>query len=224
MQRKLVHASGSPGEHGLNRIFRYAAPLTGLFLACLASCGPETPGNGGNAFAAAQPAAGNASTLAPAPAPQAREKDGQARIVLEGGGLRIVPAGGAARLVAFGMPAAATLDALTKALGRGPSRRGSNEECGGGAQTLAAWDGLLTLWFSKEEGFVGWDSGGRLATAEGIAIGSPRSALRALKGVKIAQSTLGTEFTAGDMSGLLASKAPDAKVEALWSGSTCVFR
>ncbi len=152
-------------------------------------------------------------------------KPGQAPIVLEGGGLTIVPAaGGAARFIVFGTPAAATLEAVAKALGRGPDQRDSNGECGGGAQTLAAWDDVLTLWFSEEEGFVGWDSDGGLATAEGVAIGSPRSALRGLEGVEIAQSTLGTEFTAGDISGLLASEAPDARLEALWSGSTCVFR
>lgn len=207
----------------MNRTFLRAAPAGALFLACLAACSPQDAGSGGDASVAGTPTAGNAA--APATGPQGPEKNRPARILLAGGGLIIAPTGGGkARLIPFGTPTAATLEAVAKAVGRGPSRRGSNEECGGGAQTFAGWDEILTLWFSEEGGFVGWDSDGELATAEGVAVGSPRSALDGLEGVEIAQSTLGTEFTASDISGLLASDASDAKVKALWSGSTCVFR
>lgn len=148
-----------------------------------------------------------------------------AAVELAGGGLRTLPGkGGGPHMIAFGTPKSATIAALTRALGRAPGKRGANAECGGGPQTFVTWEGLLTLWFSEEEGFVGWESRGRLATAQGIAIGSPRAALRALKGVQVAQTSLGTEFTAGELDGLLASRAANAKVQALWSGSTCVFR
>lgn len=199
---------------------RYVAPLAAL-AALLASCGSETADTGNNASAAAE-ASGNAAPPAPAPAAQAAQKD-EAPILLEGGGLRIPHATSAGQLVAFGTPAAAAVEAVTKALGRGPSERGSNEECGGGPQTFAGWEGVLSLWFSDDE-FVGWDSDGKLATAQGIALGSPRTSVAALNGVEIAQSSLGTEFMAGELSGVLASDKPNAKVEALWSGSTCVFR
>jgi hypothetical protein len=148
-----------------------------------------------------------------------------APVELAGAGLRTLPAkSGAPHLLAFGMSKPATIAALTRALGRPPGKRGANAECGGGPQTFVTWEGVLTLWFSEEEGFVGWESRGKLATARGIAIGSPRAALRALKGVEVAQTSLGTEFTAGELDGLLASRAANAKVQALWSGSTCVFR
>jgi hypothetical protein len=148
-----------------------------------------------------------------------------APVELIAGGLRTLPAKpGAHHLLAFGTAKPATIAALTRALGRPPGKRGANAECGGGPQTFVTWEGALTLWFSEEEGFVGWESRGKLATAQGIAIGSPRAALRVLRGIEVAQTSLGTEFTAGELDGLLSSKARDAKVRALWSGSTCVFR
>ena len=148
-----------------------------------------------------------------------------APVELAGGGVRLLsPAGKGGRLIAFGALKAATVAALTRALGRPPQKKGANRECGGGPQTFVAWTGSLTLWFAGDGTFVGWDSHGRLATAQGLALGSPRSVLRAVKGAHVEQSSLGTEFAAGALSGLLSSKGADAKVRALWSGSTCVFR
>ncbi|WP_404333976.1 hypothetical protein AB2M62_11885 [Sphingomonas sp. MMS12-HWE2-04] len=38
------------------------------------------------------------------------------------------------------------------------------------------------------------------------------------------QSTIGIEFTGGDFSGLLDSRAPTGKVTHLWAGITCIAR
>jgi hypothetical protein len=180
----------------------------GLLLLGLAACDSGPAGNEG----AAGPAP-SANVSAPAPAP--------ATVVLEGAGLRLP--GPSPRTLAFDMPEAATIDALTRALGAPPSERGENEECGGGGMKFAEWKGELTAWFLDGR-FAGWDNKGDLKTLEGFGIGSSRADLGALPGFEVEQSTLGTEFRAGGLSGILASGAPDAKVTHIWGGATCVFR
>jgi hypothetical protein len=138
--------------------------------------------------------------------------------VLEGEGLRL----GAARLE-FGTPKAATIDALTKALGAPPGERGANEDCGGGGLEFAAWPGEITIWF--EGGlFAGWDEKGKLKTSGGIGLGSSRADLASLPGLEVEESTLGTEFRADGLGGVLDSRSATAKVIHLWGGTTCVFR
>jgi len=143
-------------------------------------------------------------------------------LALEGHGLRLSGVAPGTELP-FGSPKAATIEALTRALGRPPTEVGANEECGGGGLEFAAWEGEITAWF-EEERFAGWDSKGKLKTPGGIGVGSSRADLAPLRGMEVEESTLGAEFRAGGLSGILASKAPDAKVTHLWGGSTCVFR
>jgi hypothetical protein len=142
--------------------------------------------------------------------------------VLEGNGLRLVePDGGAAHLLAFDAPMKDAIQAATRVLGRPPGERGTNDECGGGSQDFAEWKGDIILWFAEDR-FVGWDSKGDLKTADGLGVGSRRSSLRQFQ---VEASTLGTEFTGGGgLNGLLESPAPQARITALWAGSTCVFR
>jgi len=185
----------------------------GLILLGLAACDAE-PARNESMANSATPA--NASVPAPAPVAAA------APIVLEGAGLRI-PGESPPRTLAFDMPKAATVEALTKALGRPPTERGANEECGGGGMEFAAWEGEIVAWFLDDR-FAGWDNKGGLKTIQGIGIGSTLAQVSALPGFEVEESTLGTEFRAGGLSGILASKAPDAKVTHLWGGATCVFR
>lgn len=190
--------------------------LAGLLLLGLAACGAEPAGNEGAANEAANSAVpANASTTAPTPV-------AAAPIVLEGAGLRI-PGESPPRNLTFDTPKAATVDALTKALGRPPTELGDNEECGGGGMEFAEWEGEITAWFLDNR-FAGWDNKGKLKTLEGVGVGSSRAEVAALPGFEVEESTLGTEFRAGGLSGILASKAPGAKVTHLWGGATCVFR
>jgi hypothetical protein len=184
----------------------------GLLLLGLAAC-DSTPTSNGSAENPTAPANASAAVPAPAPAPA---------IVLEGAGLRI-PAASPPRTLALDMPEAETIEALTSALGRPPVELGENEDCGGGGMKFAKWKDDLTAWFLDGR-FAGWDSEGRLKTIEGIGIGSSRAEVARLPGFEVEESTLGTEFRAGGLSGILASKAPDAKVTHLWGGATCVFR
>lgn len=187
--------------------------LAGLLLLGLAACDPA-PRDGN---AASDPPAG-----AEAPARPASADPALAPLVLEGHGLRISGVAPGTELP-FDSPKAAAIEAVTKALGRPPSERGTNDECGGGGLEFAEWEGEITAWFENDR-FVGWDSKGKLKTPGGIGVGSSRAELATLRGMEVEESTLGTEFRAGGLSGILASKAPDAKVIHLWGGSTCVFR
>jgi len=184
----------------------------GLLLLGLAACDSAPAPNESVANAAV---AANDSAPGPAPMPAPA-------IVLEGAGLRI-PSATPPRTLAFGMPEAEAIAALTKALGRAPTERGDNAECGGGAMKFAAWEGEITAWF-LDGSFAGWDNKGGLKTLDGVGIGSSRSEVGALPGFEVEESTLGTEFRAGGLSGTLASTSPDAKVTHLWGGATCVVR
>jgi hypothetical protein len=142
--------------------------------------------------------------------------------VLEGAGLRI-PGASPPRTLAFDTPEAETVEALAAALGGPPTERGVNEECGGGGLEFAEWKDKITIYFDEGR-FAGWDNEGDLKTAGGIGVGSSRADLASLPGLEVEESTLGTEFRAGGLSGILASKSPDAKIIHLWAGTICVFR
>jgi hypothetical protein len=186
----------------------------GALLLGLAACDSQPAQNQSTANSAL-PA--NSSTSAPAPAPAVAA----APVVLEGSGLRIP--GPTPRTLAFDLSEAETIAALTKAFGRPPTERGENSECGGGSMNFADWEGNLMVYFLDGR-FAGWDSRGKLKTLEGVGVGSGRTELAALPGFEVEESTLGTEFRSGGLSGILDSKAPGAKVTQLWGGATCVFR
>lgn len=203
----------------MNILFRGSAS-SALLLLGLAACGPgrEDGANAANAAALATPANGAEAASRPTAATQAAP----APVVLEGAGLRI--AGASPRTIALETPEAATVEALTAALGGPPTERGANAECGGGGGLqFAEWKDRITVWFDDGR-FAGWDSEGDLTTAGGVGIGSSRAEVAALPGFEVEESTLGTEFRAGGLSGILASSSPDARVIHLWGGATCVFR
>lgn len=193
--------------------------FAGLFFLGLSACTPEAGETGSSNDASAAHAAAPVEANAATPAPAAAQRP---PLVLEGTGLGI-PEASSTRTVAFETPKAATIEAVTKALGRPPSDLGEVSECGGGGLEFAEWKDEIILWF-EEGSFLGWDNKGKLETSGGIGLGSSRADLAKLPGFEVEQSTLGTEFRAGGLNGLLASKAPDAKVTDLWGGTTCVFR
>ncbi len=142
-------------------------------------------------------------------------------------GVSIVLDSGSTRHANFGMARDVVVPMVSAALGK-PTGTGTNSECGQGPMEMVDFKGGLDLEFQDGK-FVGWDVDGRekggYTTMNGIGIGSTLKDLRAAFGeVTVENSSLGDEFSAGDLGGLLTSLKPDATITHLWAGSTCQFR
>jgi len=144
-------------------------------------------------------------------------------LALEGGGLRVFLAStGSSRPLPFGTPSTEVLAVLTTVLGSKPAERGENVDC---AAKYAVWDNGLTVWFTNDR-FSGWHvgRGSSLTTSDGLGPGTTRAQLEAARNAVFTSSSLGEEFTIGELAGLLESAAPDASVQHLWSGHVCIAR
>jgi hypothetical protein len=206
---------------------RRIVPL--LILSTLAACAPDASSPPAASGAAGADAAAPAD---PAPAAQAMA------LTVEAEGLRLVdPASGSARPIPFGTPRALVMIPLAS---RGAAETGTNAECGAGPLAYARWPDGLTLWF-QEGAFAGWalnapapdappSPAGGISTASGLTVGngqtspSTRADLDSAYAATVEQSTLGTEFAAGELYGLLDGEGSGAKVTALWAGVSCNFR
>ncbi len=148
-----------------------------------------------------------------------------AKLALDGEGLRIFTvATGSSRAIPFGIGKAEALSMLESVQGAAPKDQGENVDCGA---TTAIWQDGLTVWFARDR-FVGWSlasADSSLSTAGGLKVGTTRAELENGASVaRIAKSSLGEEFTAGDVSGLLDSADTDARVANLWAGAVCIAR
>ena len=162
----------------------------------------------------------------PADSAGAADPSAPASLAVDGDGLRVVSATGAARPLAFGQPAADVLSAVT-ALRGPPADRGEAAECGPGPLGYAVWPGGLTV-YTQGGQFAGWALADRpdpgaapVTTVTGLGIGTAWSDADA-SDAEVQETTLGTEFLAGGVSGLL--DRPGGVVTALWAGASCVFR
>lgn len=204
------------------------AAVAAVFL--IASCAPE---RADESSAAAPdiaprpvqvPAPAREPKSAPTPSP-APAKAAAPELAVEGEGLRLFAGNGTARALPFGMPQQQLLSALESF--RGPADRGTNAECGAGALEYAVWADGLTLHF-QEDRFAGWAldprAEGAHSTASGIGPGSTRRELDAVYAARAEQTSLGTEFSAGALHGVLDGRGPTARITALWAGVSCVFR
>ncbi len=148
------------------------------------------------------------------------------RIALDGDGLIFVDTSGSTRSVAFGVSETRVLTAAAAALGD-PRDRSTNRDCGAGPVDFVSFEGglLVNLQGGK---FVGWTvrpAGGREPrTMSGIGLGSTRTELEAAYAAEVANSSIGMEFSAGGLSGVLASSDATAPVTDLWAGTNCIAR
>ncbi|MBD2108373.1 hypothetical protein [Nodosilinea sp. FACHB-13] len=129
--------------------------------------------------------------------------------------------------LAFDSDMAVTLDAVTQILGE-PEEVGENSECPSGPLTIARWSNGLAL-NAADDTFVGWamqsgDDDTALTTVSGIGIGSTRQELEEAYTVEVMDSSLGVEFSAGNLFGLLTSPEPTGTITNLWAGVACNFR
>lgn len=193
--------------------------LTGTLLLALAACGARNGNTADNER-------GNAANEAAAANAQGHVADGPS-VLLTGTGL--FASGTEASQVRFGASRADAMTAVTRTLGR---ERAMNEveDCGGSGPARAADFGALVLFFQQDR-FVGWEQREAserpfIGTPGGATVGARRPTLAAALGgpIEVEQSTLGTEFSRGEISGLLASDRPDAQVDRLWAGSNCAMR
>ena len=192
--------------------------LVAAIAVAASACSREAEDNAG-ANAGAATTNGAANRVGPA----APATEPAIAVVAERGGLRLGE--GEGRELRFGTAQAETL-ARVAPLGQPPIQ--TNAECGAGPIQVGQWPNGLTLLF-QEGRFVGWTvdgaAGSRIRTRRGIGTGSTRAELAAAHdGVRIDESTLGTEFDAEGIGGLLESDAADAAITNLWAGTTCHFR
>lgn len=138
-------------------------------------------------------------------------------------------AAGGTRVLRFGEPAEAVIRTIAGIRGAAPERM-RNDECGAGPLDMAAWPDGLTV-TSQDGRFIGWSlnarrpaSVTRAVTAAGIGVGSTRAELQAAHATTVHESTLGEEFDAGGLFGVLDGTSPGARIEVLWGGTSCNFR
>jgi hypothetical protein len=190
-----------------------------LALAVLTACSSKAP--------TAEPASDGAVVEANTPMPPVDPAPVAAidtpALAVEAEGLRLFnKQSGAARPIAFGTPRD---DVLKMLAFLGKPETGQNAECGAGPLDFANWANGLGLFFQKDR-FVGWNLNprGDVSTASGIGPGSSRADLESAYAAQISQTSLGTEFVAGELFGLLDGKSPAAKITFMWGGVSCNFR
>ena len=146
-------------------------------------------------------------------------------LAIEGEGLRIFDAAGAARALPFETPQATVIAAVAASVGGAAPEVTTNSECGAGPVQFARFANGLQLAFQDSK-FAGWTLDQEsLSTVDGVEVGMSRAALSANRTVEMQEdSTLGAEFSAGDISGFFASTAADSPVTSLYAGLTCFFR
>ena len=210
---------------------RSALPI--LFIVFHA-CSERAPAS---ADPAARVAGGEPPAAAIAPTdttPAAPTDDFTTAFALDGEGLRVIRlSSGATRLVPFGEARSVVIAMASRLLHAMPPKLTENLDC---PATVATWPASeLQLWFTSDAAarFVGWSLGGRapadstapaLTTMSGIGLGSTRAALESVYVARIARSSLGVEFSAAGIAGLLDSAQPNAAVQTLWAGQVCLAR
>lgn len=85
----------------------------------------------------------------------------------------------------------------------------------------------LTLCF-QESRFRGWAlsrrASGRVSTMAGIAPGSTLAQLNRTQTTRVQRTSLGYEFSSGDLRGLLDGPGANARITTMWAGTTCAAR
>ncbi len=195
--------------------------LTGcVFALLLVGCQSEKPAADGADVAA------DTLSIAPDSATDSAPPMARALLALAGDGLMLVNSeSGSTRAISFGMPASSAIDMLTAVAGA-VVERGTNEECGAGPVEYVSFNNGLQIVLQKDQ-FLGWTVRARddtLRTMSNVGLGSTRAELEAVYAAEIAPSTLGMEFMAGGLQGILESSAASAKITDLWAGVACVAR
>jgi hypothetical protein len=148
------------------------------------------------------------------------------RLSVDGEGLRwFLQPSGTAHPIPFGRPQAEVMASLEAR--RGVATEGTNENCGAGPVLFATWQDGLSLVF-KDKRFVGWGlnshAAGAIATAAGVGPGSTHAELEAAYNATVSKTSLGQEFSAGDLHGILDGASSRARITDMWGGVSCAAR
>jgi hypothetical protein len=145
-------------------------------------------------------------------------------IAAEGEGLRLfVITTGAARPLPFGADSALVHSAIARAARAEPVEAGVGGDCPG---SFARWHNGLTLRFDDDR-FVGWSvrgGDGSIASVSGIGIGATRTDVESAMVIRVFSTSLGAEFTAGEMAGVFSGTTATDTVTSLWAGEVCIAR
>ncbi|MGI3184446.1 hypothetical protein [Nioella aestuarii] len=97
------------------------------------------------------------------------------------------------------------------------------EECPAGPVVVVSFPNQIDLIYQQDQlaGFM-LRRGSTLTTQAGVGLGTPLAALGSFATLDVMESTLGWEFQAGQIHGLLSER--EGIVEHLWSGTVCIFR
>lgn len=152
----------------------------------------------------------------------------EAALALASDGITAVNAQtGSTTQIAFDSDIALAKNAVTAMLGE-PEETTENGECPAGPLTITTWPNGFAINAAQDK-FVGWSArpeteSAKLTTMNGIGVGSTASELKEAYDVDVSETSLGVEFNAGQLSGLLSSNEPDAVIENMWAGTNCIFR
>jgi len=170
-----------------------------------------------------------AETAAPVTTPAAATDAGPTvstgGLAIEAEGLRLFDDTGAARAIPFGTPQATAIAAVAASVGGAAPEVTTNSECGAGPVQFAEFSNGLQLAFQNDQ-FQGWfvDEAG-VTTVDGMGVGSTRALIAESRTVEMQEdSTLGAEFSSGDVGGFLTNTTPQGTVTSLYAGLTCFFR
>lgn len=194
-----------------------------LALVLLAACGSDESASPGSGSAA--DSAGASTAVADTAPAQDSASAGSAAVVLAPDGLELPGAAGPAAKLAFGTGRAQVLAAVNGVLGA-PAEQGTQEECPAGPLGYTQHAAGLHLQF-QDSAFVGWSApqGSALRTAAGIGPGSTLAQLKAAyAGAAVQETSLGNEFSAGELYGVVTGPADADKVEIIFAGTNCIFR
>ena len=126
-------------------------------------------------------------------------------------------------IISFGRTQASAIESTSKLIGVFADDVFINDECGEGPTDLASWDAGIRLLF-QQGNFRGWvATSPNFKTSGGIAPGLTAEHLTNA-GISLKTTTIGREFEAGGVFGLIEDAGPDAKVTTTWAGNSCFFR
>lgn len=149
-----------------------------------------------------------------------------AAVILESDGLGLDQAGVIVRL-AFEQADQATATSTLEAVLGEPTATETDLECGPGVLDSVSWDGLDVYFL--DDTFAGWylqePQPAQMTTTEGVGVGSSRMEVEeAYDDATVEETSLGTEWSGGGVSGIFSGDTDDTTVEATWAGATCIAR